>query len=67
MFRKGSHVSVMFKFYSTKKCVKSEWSYGIVWETLVDGSQHVEFNDSLQVLNLQDLFKGGYAKLTNKK
>ena len=47
--------------------MKSEWSDGIVLETLVDGSQHVEFNDSSQVLNLRDLFKGGQAKLTQKK
>ena len=64
LFRKDSHVSVLFEFYSKKKFVKSEWSDGIVWETLVDGSQHVEFNDSSQVLNLRDLFKGGHAKLT---
>ena len=67
MFRKESHFSVLFKFYSKKKFVKSEWSDGIVRETLVDGSQHVEFNDSSQVLNLRDLFKGGHAKLTLKK
>ena len=67
MFKKGSHVSVLFEFHSNKKFVKSEWSDGIVRETLVDGSQHVDFNDSLQVLNLLDLFKGGHAKLTRKK
>ena len=42
MFRKGSHVSVLFDFYSQKKLVKSEWSDSIVRKTLVDGSQHVE-------------------------
>ena len=67
MFRKGSHVSVLFEYYSKHKLVKSEWSDGIVRETLVDGSQRVEFNDSTQVLNLRDLFKGGHAKLTHKK
>ena len=64
MFRKGSHVSVLFKFHSKKKLVRSEWSDGIVRETLVDGSQRVEFNDFSQVFNLQDLFKGGHAQLT---
>ena len=59
MFRKGSHVSVLFDYYSKKKFVKNEWSDGIVRETLVDGSKRVEFNDSTQVLNLRDLFKGG--------
>ena len=67
MFRKGSHVSVMFEFHSKKKCVKSEWSDGIVCETLVDGSQHVEFNDSSQVLNLRDLFKGGHLSLHERR
>ena len=67
MFRKGSHVSVLFEYYSKKKLVKSEWSDGIVLETLVDGSQHVDFHDSTQVLNLRDLFKGGHAQLTRKK
>ena len=67
MFRKGSHVSVLFEYYSKKKFVKSEWSDGIVRETLVDGSQHGDFHDSTQVLNLRDLFKGGHAQLTRKK
>ena len=67
MFRKGSHVSVLFEYYSKNKLVKSEWSDGIVLETLMNGSQRVEFDDSTQVLNLRDLFKGGHAKLTRKK